>query len=249
MNNDKITQAILSTGASPLALEEGLALVEAWMAGRVCEGKEIEAVECGFVCELERDVIVIGVQDLLTRESARCPDEGCPHYGTGHSHPNEDEIVGNVVDRVDRLGARGDVALAIIRRADDAHSRQHRGNNQRLPRDACGTGRRRSAQRLRAGAEDPSRRHARSRNGRWAPSGTRRRRATRVQRARPGPPPPPRRHSAPGRTRRRTHRPAYPSPAHHDRRTPPAKAAAALRADPHTARRAASTGASSPRCR
>lgn len=97
IDQDQIIKAILESGVGPVAAESGVALLEHWISatfGKDSE-KRIVAVECGFVCWLDENTVTIGVQDLLTSEPSECPDEGCPHYRTKHSHPNEDAIVGN----------------------------------------------------------------------------------------------------------------------------------------------------------
>jgi hypothetical protein len=68
IDTEKITQAIISTGAGPLAMEEGAALVEHWINASVCVDKTVRGVECGFILPLDDDTYVIGVQDLLTDE-------------------------------------------------------------------------------------------------------------------------------------------------------------------------------------
>lgn len=67
MNQEAITEAILTTGCAPLALEEGAALVDHWIAVTKPPA-DILGVECGFVYWLDTKTAVIGVQDLLTRE-------------------------------------------------------------------------------------------------------------------------------------------------------------------------------------
>src|SRR5882672_2599584 len=68
IDTEKVTEAILATSCSPLALESAAGFVEHWIDQGVCADKKIVAVEMGFVLPLDPDTIVIGVQDLLTDE-------------------------------------------------------------------------------------------------------------------------------------------------------------------------------------
>src|SRR5690242_8403143 len=67
-NSEKLIEAALETGAAPLAIEEGTGLAEAWIERGVGADWTIAAVECGFVLWLEERTVIVGVQDLLTRD-------------------------------------------------------------------------------------------------------------------------------------------------------------------------------------
>lgn len=71
IDSQLITDAILALDCSPLAKEEGGRLAESWIAMNHASDAawEIIAVECGFVCWLDKDTVVIGVQDLLTTDA------------------------------------------------------------------------------------------------------------------------------------------------------------------------------------
>jgi len=75
-DNEKIGQAIIDTGCSPLAVEDAAGtmekkgLVEYWIERNPGDVNwKIVAVECGFVCWLDPDTVIIGVQDLLTEDA------------------------------------------------------------------------------------------------------------------------------------------------------------------------------------
>lgn len=83
IDNERVTAAVLATGAGPLALEEGSNLVDAWVKEGICTDKRIIAVECGFVCWLEEKTAIIGVQDLITDEDGTVGNEWKSTRGPG----------------------------------------------------------------------------------------------------------------------------------------------------------------------
>lgn len=82
-NYDLITQAIVDANVSPLAKESGSTLAERWIEKNLAKDIErrVSSVECGLVCWLDEDTVVIGVQDLLTEEEGGIV--GNEHKSTG----------------------------------------------------------------------------------------------------------------------------------------------------------------------
>lgn len=68
LDSQKLIDAALATECSPLAIEEGTGLAEAWIEHGVGRDWNIVAVECGFVMWLDEKTVIVGVQDLLTRD-------------------------------------------------------------------------------------------------------------------------------------------------------------------------------------
>lgn len=69
MNTNRITQAIIDTGCSPLALESGASLAEHWIEHYAADEDEIVAVECGFSIRLDEMTWAIGVMDMIARDA------------------------------------------------------------------------------------------------------------------------------------------------------------------------------------
>lgn len=71
MDTERITEAIISTGAGPLALEEGAALAQSWIEEKLPSDAEDEiiAVECGFSVQVDERTWIIGVQDLIAADA------------------------------------------------------------------------------------------------------------------------------------------------------------------------------------
>lgn len=67
-DSQKLVEAALETECSPLAIEEGTGLAEAWIERGTLAEAEIVAVECGFVWWADEHTVIVGVQDLLTNE-------------------------------------------------------------------------------------------------------------------------------------------------------------------------------------
>jgi hypothetical protein len=65
IDTEKITDALLSSATSPIALEEGAALVEAYVNQWSNEPQEILAVECGWSVQLDEYTFAVGVMDLI----------------------------------------------------------------------------------------------------------------------------------------------------------------------------------------
>ena len=68
---ERITAAVMETGAPALALEEGIELAQHWVDNDPIAGRTIAAVETGFVLWLDDNTVVIGVQDCLTEEDGQ----------------------------------------------------------------------------------------------------------------------------------------------------------------------------------
>lgn len=69
IDTERITEAIISTGVSPLALEEGAQLVQHWIDDESGFEDEIIAVEVGFSIQIDSLTWVIGVQDLICADA------------------------------------------------------------------------------------------------------------------------------------------------------------------------------------
>jgi hypothetical protein len=69
INNDRILEAVLSTNCSPLAMQEGAALVDNWVNDERDFDDEILAVEVGFSVQVDELTWVIGVQDLICADA------------------------------------------------------------------------------------------------------------------------------------------------------------------------------------
>lgn len=69
IDTEKITEAILATGCSPIAIEEGARYAEAWIEDELSFDDEIIAVECGFSIEIDPLTWIIGVQDLICADA------------------------------------------------------------------------------------------------------------------------------------------------------------------------------------
>jgi len=69
IDTEKVTEAIIGTGVSPLAIEEGAALAEAWIDDESSFSDEVIAVECGFSVQIDPLTWVIGVQDLICADA------------------------------------------------------------------------------------------------------------------------------------------------------------------------------------
>ncbi len=68
LDSQKLIDAAMEAECSPLATEEGTGLAEAWIERGTGLEWEIVAVECGFVFWLDEKTVIVGVQDLLTRD-------------------------------------------------------------------------------------------------------------------------------------------------------------------------------------
>lgn len=68
IDRERVTKAVLETECSPLALEEGAGLVQAWI-DRYEEDKddEILAVECGWSVRLDERTWAVGVMDMVAK--------------------------------------------------------------------------------------------------------------------------------------------------------------------------------------
>lgn len=69
IDTQRVIDAITQLDVGPVAKESGANLVDSWMSA--CaedQKKKIVAVECGFVCWVDQNTVLIGVQDLLTDE-------------------------------------------------------------------------------------------------------------------------------------------------------------------------------------
>ncbi len=83
-DQDKLIQAALETECSPLAIEEGTGLAEAWLERGIGQDWDIAAVECGFVWWADEKTVIVGVQDLLTNEPCNLEQEGLAY---SHAEP------------------------------------------------------------------------------------------------------------------------------------------------------------------
>lgn len=70
IDTQEIVDAIIATGFGPLAVEQGAALLDAWVDRCYEEdlARKVVAVETGFITWIDEKTAIIGVQDLLTEE-------------------------------------------------------------------------------------------------------------------------------------------------------------------------------------
>lgn len=66
---EKVTEAIVGTGAPALALEEGAGLAQAWIEDEHRFQDEILAVEAGWSVRLDENTWAVGVMDLVCKDA------------------------------------------------------------------------------------------------------------------------------------------------------------------------------------
>jgi hypothetical protein len=102
-----ITQSICATECSPIALEEGAGLVQAWIDAGVLADKKVIGSECGFVLWLDDLTAIIGVMDLLT-------DEGGEIVGNEFKTSKEASKYWNESKWIDSISAGSQIAIYAL---------------------------------------------------------------------------------------------------------------------------------------
>lgn len=71
LDQEKIVDAIINSGASPAGAEAASPLVDAYIADKIDRdtGLKVLAVECGFVLKLDPKLVIIGVQDAIFQDA------------------------------------------------------------------------------------------------------------------------------------------------------------------------------------